>query len=55
MKIPNKRESQQIIFNLSLVINFEDFMNIYKKCTAKFFHRIILHFSRKMFSKEYKS
>ena len=35
MKIPNKRELQQIAFNHSTVIDFEDFMNLYKKCTAK--------------------
>ena len=32
MKIPNKRELQQITFNHLVVIDFEDFM---KKCTAK--------------------
>ena len=35
MKIPNKRELQQIALNHSSDINFKDFMNIYKKCTAK--------------------
>ena len=34
MKIPN-RGLQQIVFNHSLDINFQDFMNLYKKCTAK--------------------
>ena len=33
MKIPNKRE--QIAFNHSSNIDFQDFMNLYKKCTAK--------------------
>ena len=33
MKIPNKRELQQI--NHSSDIDFKSFMNIYKKCTAK--------------------
>ena len=35
MKIPNKRELQQIAFNHSSDIDFQDFMNLYKKCTAK--------------------
>ena len=34
-KIPNKRELQQIAFNDSWDIDFRDFMNLYKKCTAK--------------------
>ena len=33
MKIPNKRELQQITFNHSLDIYFKDFMNLCKKCT----------------------
>ena len=35
MKIPNKRELQQIAFNNSSYIDFHDFMNHYEKCTAK--------------------
>ena len=35
MKIPNKRELQQIAFNHSSDIDFKDLMNLYKKCTAK--------------------
>ena len=35
MKIPNKRELQQIAFNHSSDIDFQDFMNLYKKRTAK--------------------
>ena len=35
MKIPNKRELQQIALNWSSVINFKDFIKIYKKCTAE--------------------
>ena len=35
MKIPNKRELQQIAFNHSPDIDFQDFMNFYKKWTAK--------------------
>ena len=33
VKIPNKRELQQIA--LKLDIDFKDFINIYKKCTAE--------------------
>ena len=35
MKIPNKRELQQIALNHSSDINSKDFIKIYKKCTAK--------------------
>ena len=35
MKIPNKREFQQIAINHSSDINFKDFITIYKKYTAK--------------------
>ena len=35
MKIPNKRELQQIALNNSSEIDFKDFMNIYKKCTTE--------------------
>ena len=35
MKIPNKRELQQIALNHSSDIDFKDFMNIYKKCTGE--------------------
>ena len=35
MKIPNKREVQQLLSNYSSNIDFEDFMNVYKKSTAK--------------------
>ena len=35
MKIPNKRELQQIALNHSTEIDFKDFMNIYKKCTTE--------------------
>ena len=33
MKIPNKRELQQIALNHSSDIDFKDFIKIYKKCT----------------------
>ena len=35
MKIPNKRELQQIALNHSSDIKFKDFIKIYKKCTAE--------------------
>ena len=35
MKIPNKRELQQIVFNHSLDTDFKDFINLYKKFTAR--------------------
>ena len=34
MKIPNKRELQQIALNQPSDIDFKDFITIYKKCTA---------------------
>ena len=35
MKVPNKRELQQIALNHSSDIDFKDFINIYKKCTKE--------------------
>ena len=35
MKIPNKRELQQIAFSHSSDIEFKDLMNLLKKCTSK--------------------
>ena len=35
MKIPNKRELQQIALNHLSDTDFTDFMKIYKKCTAE--------------------
>ena len=35
MKIPNKRELQQITLNHLSDIDFKDFIKIYKKCDAK--------------------
>ena len=42
MKIPNKRELQQIPFNHSLDIGFKDFMDLYKKCTAKPYFSLVI-------------
>ena len=35
MKSPNKREPEQIVFNLSSDIDIQDLISLYKKCTAK--------------------
>ena len=35
IEIPKKSELQQVTFNHSSDIDFQDFMNLYKKCTAK--------------------
>ena len=35
MKIPNRKELQQIALNHSSDIDFKDFMKIYKKCTTE--------------------
>ena len=35
LKIPNKRELQQIALNHSSDIGFKDFRKIYKKCTVE--------------------
>ena len=61
-KIPNKRELQQIAFNCSSDIEFQDFMNLYKNCLhilvwllMLLMHQIILHISGRIFYKEYKN
>ena len=42
MKIPKKRELQQIVFNHSSDIDFQDFMNFYKKCTPKPYSLLVI-------------
>ena len=42
MKIPNKRELRQIAFNHSSDMDFQDFMNLYKKYTAKLYSVLII-------------
>ena len=42
MKIPNKRKLQQIAFNHSSDIDFQDFLNIHKKCTAKPYYFLVI-------------
>ena len=42
MKIPIKRDLQQTAFNHSSDIDFHDFMNLYKKCTAKHYSFLVI-------------
>ena len=58
MKIPNKRELQKIAFNHLSDIDFQDFINPYKKYTTEPysflllmipFHQIILHVLERIF------
>ena len=42
MKIPNKLELQQIAFNHSSDIGFENLMNLYKKCTRKPYYFLVI-------------
>ena len=41
MKIPNKRELQQIALNHSSDIDVKDFMEIYNKCTEEQYHFLV--------------
>ena len=41
MKIPKKRELQQIAFNHLSDIDFNDFMNLYKKFTEKPYYFLV--------------
>ena len=43
MKIPNKKELQQIAHNHFLDTDFKDFMNLYKKCTSKPYSFLVIH------------
>ena len=42
MKIPNEQELGQFVFNDVSDIDFEDFMNLYKKCTAKQYSSLVI-------------
>ena len=42
MRIPNNRELQQIPFNHSSDIDFEEFVNLYKKYTAKLYSFLLI-------------
>ena len=62
MKISNKRELQQIAFNHSSDIGFQDFMNRYEKFTAKPYSFLVIdttlasdNSSQRMFQKECKN
>ena len=41
MKIPNRKEVQQIAINHSSDIDFKDFMKIYKKYTAESYYFLL--------------
>ena len=41
MKIPNRKELQQIALNHSSDIDFKDFIKIYKKCTAEPYYFLV--------------
>ena len=43
MKILNKRELQQITNNHSSDIDFKDFMNVYRKCTAEPYYFLVIY------------
>ena len=38
MKTPNKRELEQTVYNHLSKIDFNDFMNLHQKCTAKLYY-----------------
>ena len=42
-KIPYKTELQKITFNHSSDIDFQDFMNLYKKCTGKIYSFLVIY------------
>ena len=42
MKTKNKREIQQTAFNHSSDIDFQEFVNLYKKCTAKSYSFMVI-------------
>ena len=43
MKVPNKRELQQIALNHSSDIDFKGFIKIYKKCAAEPYSFLVYH------------
>ena len=43
MKISNKRKLQQMAFNHSSDIGFEEFMNLDRKCTTKPYSFSLIH------------
>ena len=63
MKISNKQEPQQTVFNHSSNIDFQDLMSLYKICTEKAYsflviellYQIILYVSKRIFYKYIKT
>ena len=45
MKFSNKRELQQIAFNHSPDIEFQNLINLYKQCTAKPFYFLVASYT----------
>ena len=45
MKIPNNWERQQITSNHLSYIDTQDFMNLYKKCTAKPYYFLVIYYT----------
>ena len=52
MKISNKKELQQIAFNHPSDIDFQDFMYLYKKCTAKPYSFLVIDIALASFSSD---
>ena len=42
LKIPNKRDLQEIAYNHSSNIDFKDIYELYKKCTAKSYSFLVI-------------
>ena len=56
MKITNKIELKQIAFNHSTDTDFQDFINLYKKCTAKTYLFLVTDsFQKESFRKNVKT
>ena len=51
MKIPNKRELKQIASRNSSDIDFQDFMNLYKKCTEKPYSFLVIDNTMTLYKK----
>ena len=45
MKILNKKELQQIVFNNLSDIDFQDFLDLYRKCTAKPYSFLVIDYA----------
>ena len=43
MKVPNKRELKQIAFQTLSHVDFQDFINLYKKCTEKVYSFLVIY------------